>query len=295
MNTSNAAWVPADLDLPDKVLFGLTARQVALLAPVALVLLALWRGLVETAPIPVLAAVTAPVAAVAFALATVRKDGASLDRLIWCATATPRRPIAAGQAPEEVRRTLARLTGRAKRSGSAGTAAVHGPVRAIRDNGLVDLGSAGWAAGVDVGFVNFGLRSGTERAALTGAFARLLHSLDAHLQVCVSTRPVDLSRYLAGLEARRTALPAGPLAKAAAAHQAWLAGLVGAKSLLRREITVIARCPDADGAAWAAGQVEAFAAQIGVVAHRLDRAELTARVRYGIDPHGTPATTGRTT
>ncbi len=294
MSTNNAVWVPADLDLPDKVLFGLTARQVALLAPVALGLLALWRGLVETAPIPVLAAITAPVAAVSFALATVSKDGASLDRLVWHAARTPRRPTAAGRAPEGARQVLARLTGRARRSGPAGTVAVHGPVRAVRGDGLIDLGAAGWAVGVDVGFVNFGLRSATERAVLTGSFARLLHSLDAHVQVCVSTRPVDLATYLAGLEDRRTALPAGPLASAAAAHQAWLADLVAAKTLLRREITVIARCPDPDGAAWSAGQIEAFAAQIGVSARRLDRAELTARIRYGIDPYGTPTTTGRT-
>jgi hypothetical protein len=291
---SNEVWVPADLDIADKILFGLTFRQVVLLAPIGLGLLGAWRSLTATVPLPLLAAATVPIAAIAFALATVRKDGAGLDQLIWNALKTPKRPVASGNAPASARGPMQLLTGKRHQKAAAPTVPAKGPVRAVSAEGLLDLGPAGWAGAADVGFVNFGLRSGAERASLIAAFARLLHGTDAHLQVCVSTRPVDLSAYLARLAAKRTELQNEPLARAAADHQRWLTRLVASKTLLRREITAVVRCPGRDGAVWAIGQVEAFAAQIGVASHRLDRAELTGRVRYGIDPFGTPESTGRT-
>ncbi|WP_026931878.1 PrgI family protein [Glycomyces tenuis] len=276
--------VPADIDLADRVLWGLTVRQVAVLAPVALGLLAAWRSLLGTVPILVLLIATAPIASSALALALVKVDAVGLDRLAWAAVRGTRGRVAAGAPTPEARSVLAAIFGR---SGRGEVRPVTGPVRRVRTDGVVDLGSAGSSIGIDVGFVNFTLRSSAEQAALVGAFARLLNSVDAHIQVQVTSRPVDLSGHLQA-QVERTARLADPrLAAAAAAHTAWLGRLTTGRRLLRREITVVARASRAEAAEYAARQVEAAAQAMGVIATRLDAAELTARCRYAIDPYGT--------
>ena len=44
------ARIPADIDTPDKILYGLTARQAAILAVTALGCYALWRSLGPLVP-----------------------------------------------------------------------------------------------------------------------------------------------------------------------------------------------------------------------------------------------------
>ena len=94
-------------------------------------------------------------------------------------------------------------------------------------------------------------------------------------------------QILAKLDTRAAALSAGPLRAAAEAHRAWLARLTAGHQLLGREVTVVVSGPDAEAATRAAGQVEAFCAQIGADARRLDRAALAERIRFGLDPFGT--------
>jgi hypothetical protein len=281
--TGHGVTVPADVEVADRILWGLTVRQVALLAPVALGLLAAWRALLGTVPIPVLAAVTAPIAAAAVALALVRIDAVGLDRLAWAAIRSPRGHLVPGGANPAARTAMRRLTGR--RLPSGGT--MRSRVRHVDADGVIAIGPSAWAAGLDVGTVNFSLRSGAEQAALVGAWARLLNAVDAHLQTVVSTRPIDLSGYLDALGQRCTALEAGPLAEAGRAHREWLGRLTADRSLMGRQVTVIVRAPHAEGADYAARQVEATAQALGVDARRLDGAEIAARCRYAVDPFGT--------
>ncbi|GAB4001557.1 hypothetical protein GCM10029992_37410 [Glycomyces albus] len=277
--------VPADVDLADRVLWGLTVRQVAILAPVALGLLAAWRALLGSVPILVLLAATAPVAAIALALALARVDAVGLDRLAWAALRGPRGRVAAGSPSPDAREVMTRLTGRKP----ASVRTVTGPARRVRADGLVDLGPGGVAVALDVGFVNFTLRSGSEQSVLVAAFARMLNATDAHIQVVVSARPVDLGGYLAAFDERACRLE-GRLAEAAGAHRAWMGELTAGRRLLRREITVVATAASADGAEYAARAIEAAAQAMGVEAARLDGAELAARCRYAVDPFGTATT-----
>jgi hypothetical protein len=278
--------VPADVDLADKVLWGLTVRQVALLAPVALVLLAAWRALLGTAPILVLLVATAPVAALAIALALVRVDAVGLDRLAWAAIRAPRGRLVPGEPESAAHGLLERATGRRVPAAKS----LRSPVRDVGADGVIEVGPEGFAIALDVGFTNFTLRGAPEQASLVGAFARLLNAVDAHLQIISSARPVDLGDHLAALDARCAELEAGPLAEAGRAHRAWMDRLVSQTTLLRREITVIVRAAHPDGADYAARQVEACAQAIGVDAHRLDGAEIAARCRYAVDPFGTATT-----
>ncbi|MDA1359807.1 PrgI family protein [Glycomyces luteolus] len=276
-------YVPADLDLPDKLLFNLTARQVAVLTPAALTLWGLWQALAGQVHPMLLLLVSAPLAAAAFVLALARRDGTTLDRLVWAALRAPRRPLAAGTPDPAAVKAAAATSGRKGRLSRVRP--VPAPVDGVDDDGVIDFGGK-CAVAVAAGCVNFDLRSGSEQAALCEAFARLLHALEGHLQVCVTQRPVDLTGYLAGLDTRAAALPV-PLRSAAEAHRAWLASLTAGHQLLGREVTVVVAGPDADAAIRAAGQVEAFCAQIGADAHRLDRAALAERIRFGLDPFGT--------
>ncbi|WP_166659539.1 hypothetical protein [Glycomyces sp. NRRL B-16210] len=228
-------------------------------------------------------------AATAVALALGRIDGVSIDRVAFAAVRQPRCPIAAGQADVQSKRALRRVIGR--RPEPSATKPVRGPVRAVNEDGLIDLGPAGWAAAVDIGFVNFGLRSTAEQTVLCSSLGRLLCSTDAHVQICLSTRPVDLSSYLESLAVQESRLRDGLLQAAASAHRSWLSEVVGSRQLLRREITVIVRCASADAVHYATRQVRAMASGIGVSSRLLDRSDLAARVRYGIDPYGSPART----
>ncbi|MEU5874255.1 PrgI family protein [Glycomyces sp. NPDC047369] len=276
--------VPADLDLPDKVLFNLTGRQVAILAPAALALWGIWQALAGQVHPVLLIALSAPVAAAAFALAMIRRDGTSLDRLVWAALRSPRAPLATGDPAPGDAAAVAKLTRRAPRAPRVRP--LPAPVAAVDASGVIDLGPAGSALALDAGCVNFDLRSSSEQQALCDAFARLLHTLEGHLQVCVTHRPVDLTAYLTGLDTRAGALD-GALREAAQAHRSWLEGLTAGHDLLAREITVVVTGPDPEAALHAAAQVEAFCAQIDTTCHRLDRAALAERIRYGLDPFGT--------
>jgi len=284
--TGRGVGVPADVDLADKILWGLTIRQVGLLAPVALGLLAAWRMLLGQVPILVLLVATAPVAAVAIALALVRIDAVGLDRLTWAAVRNRRGLLVPGEPGRAARRSAAHLSGRTLPT----EVTMRSSVRNVAPEGVIEAGPGAFAIAVDVGFVNFTLRSPAEQATLVAAFARLLNAVDCHLQVVVSSRPVDLGGYLTALETRCAALGSGPLAEAGRAHREWMGRLTSGRTLLRREITVIALAPHPDGADYAARQIEATAQGIGVEAFRLDGAEVAARCRYAVDPYGTATT-----
>lgn len=279
-------YVPADLDLPDRILFGLTGRQVALLAPAGLALWGLWQVLAsQTHPVVLLMA-SAPIVAAALALALARKDGTTLDRLVWAALRSPRAPLAAGAPAPATVRSAGLLTGRGWPR-SLRVRPVRSVVEGVDEGGVIDLGSLGCAVALAVGCVNFDLRSEAEQASLCAAFGRLLHTIEGHVQVCLTHRPVDLTGYLTGLGERADCLGDAAIKRAAKAHRAWLTGLVGGHGLLEREVTVVVCGMDAEAASRAAGQVEAFCAQIGAEANRLDRTALADRLRYELDPFGT--------
>src|SRR4051812_4036306 len=79
------ARIPADVTAPDRVLFGLTARQVAILTAVAAPAYLAWRALQGQVPDLVLIAAGAPVTAIAVALAIGRRDGVGLDTWLLAA------------------------------------------------------------------------------------------------------------------------------------------------------------------------------------------------------------------
>ncbi|MGH7426723.1 MAG: PrgI family mobile element protein, partial [Candidatus Methylomirabilales bacterium] len=68
------AWVPADLDRPDRIAFGLTARQLALLGPYAVVTGGALLLLLDRLPLPASLVVAAALAGIGWGIATATLD-----------------------------------------------------------------------------------------------------------------------------------------------------------------------------------------------------------------------------
>ncbi|WP_084965375.1 PrgI family protein [Thermoactinospora rubra] len=230
------AKIPADVDQPDKIVYGLAARQLVVLAGTGLV--AAWIYLVASPwmPLPVLAAALVPLVAGGIVLAIARRDGMSLDRFILAGLAYLRAPKHQVSAPEGVLPPPAwcRVRGRLP-------APLRLPVRAVRDDGVMDLADGGTAVLVRTGTLPFALRTAAEQAALVASFGRWLNSLDAPVQILVRARAADLSALVEHVSHAASALADPALERAAREHAAFLAALNDSRELLVREVLLVLR------------------------------------------------------
>jgi hypothetical protein len=249
--------IPADVDMHDRVLGPLTARQLAILTAAGLVLYLIWAATRTLVPIPLFLAFAVPVGAAAAMLALGKRDGVSMDKLLVAAIrqrVAPRHRVAA---PEGVRPAPAWLTpntdqtasrrkgnrGRAPQSEQVSPSALRLPAEAVTDTGVVDLGSDGLAVVAVASTVNFALRTPNEQEALVASFGRYLHSLTAPVQVLVRTERLDLTTQIAELRERAGGLPHPALETAALEHADYLVQLGQQSDLLRRQVLLVLREP----------------------------------------------------
>ncbi|GGN23757.1 hypothetical protein GCM10011609_76750 [Lentzea pudingi] len=259
--------IPADVDMADKVIGPLTARQLAILAVTGLVLYAGWTATRAVLPLPVFLAVAIPVGVSAAVIALSQRDGLSMDRLLVAAIGQRIRPRHQVAAPEGVRpaphwltaqtaaTTASRTAGTGKnRSAEAGKntaprsqeispSALRLPAEAVTDTGVVDLGADGLAVVAVASTVNFALRTPSEQESLVASFGRYLHSLTAPVQVLVRTERLDLSGQIDELRDRAGGLPHPALEAAALEHADYLVQLGEQTDLLRRQVLLILREP----------------------------------------------------
>ncbi|HEX5116310.1 MAG TPA: PrgI family protein [Pseudonocardiaceae bacterium] len=261
--------IPADVDLHDRILGPLTARQLAILAVTGLVLYAAWSATRAFVPIPVFFALAIPVGAAAAILALGQRDGISLDRLLLAAIRQHVRPRHQVAAPEGVlpapawlttavasttrtarnakNTTPKRATSAAPRREQISPSALRLPAEAVTaagsDIAAVDLGTDGLAVVAVASTVNFALRTPAEQEALVASFGRYLHSLTAPVQVLVRAERLDLSGQIAELRARAGGLPHPALEGAAVEHADYLAQLGEQTDLLRRQVLLVLREP----------------------------------------------------
>src|SRR2546429_485900 len=87
--------LPADIELEDRLAFGLTARQLSIVALTGLLAYGLYALAASHFPPPVAAAAAAPVALCGLFLALGRRDGLSGDRLALAARAEALEKVAA--------------------------------------------------------------------------------------------------------------------------------------------------------------------------------------------------------
>ena len=229
--------IPADFERPDKLLAGLTARQLAILGVAAV---ALWAGYAATrhlVPAAVYGALALPIGAVAALLALGRLEGIAADRWVTAAWRHHRAPHRLVPAPEGVPAAPAFL---ATDPGPAPTA-LRLPFAGVASDGIVDLGADGQAVICRASAVTFSLRTPTEQEALVAGFARWLNGLDQPAQLLVRAEPVDLTPSIDALLDAAPALPHPALETAARAHAAFLVALADRRDLLRREVLVVLR------------------------------------------------------
>jgi len=235
--------IPADVDRPDKLLAGLTARQLAILAVAAV---ALWAGYAATrhlVPPAAYGAVAIPVGAVAALLALGRVEGVPADRWViaaWRHRRSSRRLVPAPEGVPAIPGFLAKAAGSHP---PALPAPLRLPLAGIAASGVVDLGPDGLAVICRASAVTFGLRTPAEQEALVAGFARFLSSLAEPVQVLVRAEPLDVGPAICALLDAAPGLPHLALERAARDHAAFLADLAASRALLRREVLVVLRQP----------------------------------------------------
>ncbi len=293
--------IPADVDRPDKLLAGLTARQLAILAVAAV---ALWAGYAATrhlVPPAAYGAVAVPFAAVAALLALGRVEGIPADRWVlaaWRHRRSPRRLVPAPDGVPPAPGFLAKATGPHP---SALPAPLRLPLARIDAGGVVDLGPDGLAVICRASAVTFSLRTPAEQEALVAGFARFLSSLAEPVQVLLRAERLDVGPAIDALLDAAPGLPHLALERAARDHAAFLANLAASRALLRREVLVVLRQPMGQPASQAsatgdrAGRLLRRAAEAvtalsaaGVSLSVLDGAGAASVIGRCLDPAGLP-------
>ncbi|MEV0804740.1 PrgI family protein [Kribbella sp. NPDC050281] len=230
------ARIPADINQPDKIAYGLTIRQLLIVALTGGIAAAVYYLLHRLLPVVILAAILLPLVALGIAIALGRRDGLSLDRFALAALLHGRANKRLVAAPDGVTGPprWCRLRGKLP-------APLRLPVRAIHTDGALELTDGGVAVLVETGTLSFHLRTTGEQAALVGGFGRWLNSLEAPVQLLARARLADLTGLVETIDARADELPHAALAQAAREHAAYLVDLNTSRELLTRQVLVVLR------------------------------------------------------
>jgi PrgI family protein len=234
VNDHGRVRLPADVEMEDRLAFGLTARQLVILAATAIVFYAAFAAAGSLLPMPAAAALTAPFALAGVALALGRRDGLSGDRLALAAArhlASSQQRVAVPEglparlpdAPAQTRVSLLRV-----------------PVSAILTSGVVELADGTSALLLLASATSWALRSAEEQAALSDAYGRWLNSLTEPTAITVRSQPVDLAQHAAAIEHAASGLAHTALERCARAYAQFLRELAcDGDGLRRRQILVV--------------------------------------------------------
>jgi hypothetical protein len=230
------ARIHADVDTPDKIVYGLTARQLAILAVAGVVVYGLYKALGRQLPAPVLIGLLVPIVGAAVVLALGRRDGLPLDRWLLSAIRHTRGPKRLGPPPSGPVEPAPAWTP-ATTTPVVAVPPLRLPAHAITASGVIDTGPRAVAL-VGCTTVNIGLRTGDEQAALIGGFGRWLNSLSGPVQIVVSAQRVDLSSHAARLAETADHIGNPALADAARDYAAFLDNLALRRDPLWRTVTI---------------------------------------------------------
>ena len=236
------AKVLADFEAPDRILYGLTARQLAILATATALSYLAWQATATRLPLPLIAAGIIPILGVATMLALGRRDGLTLDVWLWAAIAHRRAPRRAVPAAEGIVDAPPWAPSSMNSDGdSAGDgpapAVLRLPARTIDDSGTVDTGDSAVVL-VAATTVNLGLRTGAEQNALIGGYARWLNALTGPVQVVVSAQRVDLTGHAQRVADAAQAITDPALAEAALDYAEFLLDVAEHRDPLWRTVTI---------------------------------------------------------
>lgn len=289
-DTTPRSKIPADVDTPDKIVYGLTARQLAILTVAGLIEYGIFKAAGQLLPQPVLIAVMIPVAGAAIVLALGRRDGLSLDAWLLAGIRQIRSPQRLAPAPEGKLAAAAAWAPQAAPSARSPLGVLRLPARAISESGVIDTGSQAVAL-VACTTVNINLRTGDEQAALIGGYGRWLNSLSSPVQVVISAQRVDLSSHAQRIAEGADTIANVALAEAARDYADFLDDLAMRRDPLWRTVTVAVTASGDRAQHEAARRAEHAASALsglGVQTAVLDGGRATAVLATAVDPY-TPA------
>jgi PrgI family protein len=282
------ARMPADVDAADKVLYGLTFRQLAILAVAAVIGYGTWNALHTLVPVPVLVGAAVVLGGLVFGLAVGRRDGLPMDVWLLAAVRHSRQPRAlsttdtTAKAPQWVQAPASKVML---------PAPLKLPADAVDESGEIHLGDS-QAAMVAATSVNLALRTSDEQAALIDTFGRWLNSLSTPTQIVVSAQPVDLRSAARTLAAAAPELPHPALADAAADHARFLDDLAERRDPLRRQVLIVTRTGTGErgerAARRRADDTVRSLSGLGVTTRALDGHAATAALAAAADPYRPP-------
>jgi PrgI family protein len=280
--------LPADVELEDRLAFGLTARQLLLLFATALVAYGGYATAATLMPLPLAVAAAAPLALAGTLLALGRFESLPADRLALAALRHLRAPRRRVLAPEGLPAPLASLPTQGKQ------APLDLPVRSVIRSGLVELDGGRFAVLLRASGTGFGLRSEEEQIALVEAFGRFLNALAEPIEIVVRSEPVELAPLLARLQEQADVLPVAALAEAARAHLRFLAELATREGVRRREILLVVSTRGREKQhaqlelTRRAGEAQELLRAAGVDLRQLDGEQAAALLARALDPPGPP-------
>jgi hypothetical protein len=279
--------LPADVEMEDRVAWGLTARQLVILVATALVCYGIFAAAASALPMPVAVAVATPLAFVGVALALGRRDGLSGDRLALVAarhvTQSPRRVVAPDGLPAALRDAPAQ----------PGVSLLRVPVKAILQSGLVELADGTSALLLAASGTSWALRSEEEQAALAEAYGKWLNSLVEPTAITVRAERVDLTERARAIERAASTLPHPALRRCAQTYAQFLCELAREGDGLRRRQILLVLTTRARERETARADLERRAAETesllhaaGVELHPLDGQDAAALLLDAFDHPG---------
>jgi hypothetical protein len=270
------ASVPADIDTPDPIAWGLSFHQLAILATVGGTGWLAYSTFGPLLPAAIWLVVAVPVVAVTAVIVLGRRDGLPLDVWLRHGLASRRSPRLQAPGADAAGPALVK-TAPAPRV----PAPLRGPaVQISRDGTLtVDVTSRTVIA---CGPAGISLRTGTEQAVLLDGFGQWLNAATGPAQFVVTAARHHLTTYAASVLEAGAGLPDPALRAAADDYAAFLTELdVDREPLRRHVLCVVARGPFTDAA------VRGFTAA-GVSATVLDGHQITAALAAAADPLAPP-------
>ncbi|MGW0252172.1 PrgI family mobile element protein [Nocardia goodfellowii] len=243
--------IPADVDRPDRLLGPFTARQLAVLAPTALLLYAAWLATKSVISPALFLAAASPIAVVITLAVSIRRDGLSADLLLVAAIRHRLRPRHLVRSRTGTRaHTPKWITERATGSRPPVPARLSAQAVPLPESvagsgnggvGVIDLGGDGLAVVAVAGTLNLSLRTPIEQDSLVGQLAGWLHTLRQPVQILIRSARLDLTGHITGLHAAAEQM-SPQLADAALDHAEHLTELT-AENPTHRQVLLIWREP----------------------------------------------------
>jgi hypothetical protein len=280
-----AVKVPADVELEDRLAFGFTGKQLALLAATAVSAYGSFLLLAPLVPTPLAAAAPLLVAVGGIFLALIRHDGLSGDQLAIALarfTLTPKRQVLA---PEQLPRPLPGSPRQPR------LAALDIPIRRVLASGLIELADGCYCRLLSARGASFELRSADEQAAFVSAFERFLNALANSVQITVRSERTSLRPQADQITGTAEDHTPG-LREAALDHARYLRSLGETQPLQRRRIALVLRSRErqADVAEIALARLAAEAIELlrgaEVALQPLDGEQAAALLAHSLDPPG---------